>query len=518
MPFLDLNSRPPPDEPFEFTVVGAGAAGILLAVELARRGRKVLLLESGHFDLDDARQALNEVEQRGKPLESATWGRKRAIGGTTLAWGGQALPFRPADFERKAWVERSGWPIGSADLSTYYQRASRFMGIDEFDYHAGILKRLRLKNPGFDPGLFDFHVSKWAQEPNFALRHGSVLQRHVQLLYNAQLLAIDLNSSGTVEGIHVSSFAGVRYRVRTGTLIVAAGGLESVRILLCNERTNAGRFGNHSGWLGKGFMEHPCLQIGTVEPASHFRLQAQFNTHVYRRKKYSLRMSLAEECMRRHRILNCSASLLFLPAPGEPDPYEEIKRLRRDFSLRGLTRVARTAPALCKTVWAYCWNGFFYKDRFVPNLTLMVEQEPTADSHITLGETRDRFGQRQAQIHWSIAHSSWKTVVVAAETLRSEFSRLRLGELRLFPTIVPENLGWLDLLSNVNHHMGGARMSAVPEQGVVDSNLKVWGAANLYVCSSAVFPTGSHSNPTLTLLALSERLVDHLCAETRRPR
>jgi choline dehydrogenase-like flavoprotein len=58
--------------------------------------------------------------------------------------------------------------------------------------------------------------------------------------------------------------------------------------------------------------------------------------------------------------------------------------------------------------------------------------------------------------------------------------------------------------------MGGARMSADAATGVVDGRLRPWGIPNLYVCSAAVFPTGSHSNPTLTLLALVARLADEL--------
>jgi choline dehydrogenase-like flavoprotein len=101
VPFIDFNvSLPPYDwSAFEYVIVGAGAAGILLAVKLTTNGRRVLLIESGHFALDDQRQALNEVEQSGKPLSNPVWARKRVIGGTTTVWGGQSLPFSSMDFE-----------------------------------------------------------------------------------------------------------------------------------------------------------------------------------------------------------------------------------------------------------------------------------------------------------------------------------------------------------------------------------------------------------------------------------
>jgi len=60
------------------------------------------------------------------------------------------------------------------------------------------------------------------------------------------------------------------------------------------------------------------------------------------------------------------------------------------------------------------------------------------------------------------------------------------------------------------HNIGGTRMHEDPSRGVVDANCKVHGIDNLFVASSSVFPTGSHANPTLTIVALSVRLGDHL--------
>jgi choline dehydrogenase-like flavoprotein len=46
--------------------------------------------------------------------------------------------------------------------------------------------------------------------------------------------------------------------------------------------------------------------------------------------------------------------------------------------------------------------------------------------------------------------------------------------------------------------------------GVVDSDCRVHGISNLFIGSSAVFPTSSRSNPTMTILALSIRIADRV--------
>jgi choline dehydrogenase-like flavoprotein len=60
------------------------------------------------------------------------------------------------------------------------------------------------------------------------------------------------------------------------------------------------------------------------------------------------------------------------------------------------------------------------------------------------------------------------------------------------------------------HHIGTTRMSASPRRGVVDADCKVHGLANLHIASSAVFPTSSHANPTLTIVAMALRLAARL--------
>jgi choline dehydrogenase-like flavoprotein len=64
--------------------------------------------------------------------------------------------------------------------------------------------------------------------------------------------------------------------------------------------------------------------------------------------------------------------------------------------------------------------------------------------------------------------------------------------------------------------MGGTRMADSAATGVVDSNCKVFGMANLYIGGSSVFPTGGHANPTYTIVQLALRLADHLAAAVAR--
>ena len=225
MPFIDANKHLTEGDwaGFDTTIVGAGAAGIFLAVLLARRGQRVLLIESGHFKHDDDRQDLNDIEQTAKPMGDAIWNRKRIIGGTTTAWGGQSLPFAPLDFRKRDWVSNSGWPISYQTLHPYYAAANRFMGVDEYNYDSDILDLFDRPDPGFDRLLLRYHYSKWAKQPNFFKLHRTALQRDVTLLYNAHLLRIDLAENNRVRTIEVGDFRNRRRTLPVNVLALATG-------------------------------------------------------------------------------------------------------------------------------------------------------------------------------------------------------------------------------------------------------------------------------------------------------
>lgn len=507
MPFIDLNLQSPDSFPYEYSdivIVGAGAAGILLAVNLAKAGREVLILESGHVGEDENKQRLNEVRQTGKTLNNAIWGRKRAIGGTTIAWGGQSLPFNPLDFVRREWVNNSGWPISMEELVPFYKDANAFMGIDRLDYKNDIFPGIFLKDPGFDTSVVEYHVSKWANQPDFHLLYKDYLEKNVTLLYNAHLLGINRKDNGAIDAVSIANFNGKSFTCKPGTLIIAAGGIETVRVLLNNG------LGDHSGLLGKYFMEHPYIEVGDVSTDNPYRLQRCFNTHTWQGRKYSLRLSLNESFQRQNQLLNCSASIMFVPVAEKFDPYAELRLFKKDFRPRRLLRVFGSSGSIVKSIWAYSRDRFYYKVNALGKLALLTEQEPIKESYISLCREKDEFGIPKAEICWNITPGTWRTVQATSKAIKAEIERLHIGRVSLYPHVIQENSEWADYLSDVNHHMGGCRMSSSPGEGVVNKDLQVWNVPNLYLCSCAVFPTSSHSNPTLTLLSLGLRLNKHL--------
>jgi choline dehydrogenase-like flavoprotein len=135
------------------------------------------------------------------------------------------------------------------------------------------------------------------------------------------------------------------------------------------------------------------------------------------------------------------------------------------------------------------------------------EQVPNPDSRVSLSSERDVLGLPKMKLDWRLTGRDRSSLLVHMHSLALEFGARGMGRMALY---IEDDGFWPEQVSGGSHHMGTTRMSDDPRQGVVDRNSRVHGMENLFVAGSSVFPTSGASNPTLTLLALTLRLADHL--------
>jgi hypothetical protein len=148
-------------------------------------------------------------------------------------------------------------------------------------------------------------------------------------------------------------------------------------------------------------------------------------------------------------------------------------------------------------------------------LRVAGEQAPNRNSRVLLTEDTDRFGLRRAALDWRASDVDRRTIKIMMTAFSRylaldeygnvKFEEWLLDDGRPIPGVDED--GWLGAGW---HHMGTTRMATSPEEGVVDSNCKVFDTSNLYIAGSSVFPTGGHANPTLSIVQITLRLCDHL--------
>jgi choline dehydrogenase-like flavoprotein len=141
-------------------------------------------------------------------------------------------------------------------------------------------------------------------------------------------------------------------------------------------------------------------------------------------------------------------------------------------------------------------------------LEFHAEQAPNPESRLTLSDERDAFGMPRLKIDWRVSELDLLSLEKSYGLLARELELRGAGKL----DFDREKLAFKAKRHGIvgGHHIGTTRMSSDPKQGVVDPDCRVHGVGNLYVASASVFPTSGQANPTLTLLALTFRLAEHL--------
>jgi len=519
---IDLEtSAPGPDgSHFDVCVIGAGAAGLVLALELIRQGKRVLVLEGGGSEgsnklrrWERRTQALNKSEIVGLPYAGAHSGRFRALGGSTTAWAGQIVELDDIDFAPRPWVPGSGWPFRKSELAASYARAIEYEGLDESlldDDAVWSESGLEPANLGDD---LTFAFSRYCPEKKFARLFKKTIDTHPNLLVCLHANACNLimaEDGETVTSVRCRTLTGKETHFSAGRFVLCLGGIESSRFLLQPYAAGVAPW-NRSGLVGRHFQDHIHYFAGDIVDAKLDDKNWHYGPHrvVLHNYEYLPKIKLSPAAQERYGVLNVSGM-----AEYDDGIYPTLRVATlliagpaSAVTFRGLAYMVPRAPAV---LWNYAQtriNPDFVLPWAKLKLAVYCEQSPLSESRITLSDRRDALGLFQTRMDWRVSKQEIETVRRYVQVAQQAFAQRGL---RIEPDPDLFKDGLERKFTDRFHHMGGTRMATSASEGVVDVNLRLHGTRNAYVCSSSVFPSSGFANPTHTLLALAVRLAWHL--------
>lgn len=531
-------------------VVGAGAAGIALALEWIARPFRVLVLESGGRRPDRGGRVPSRDESVGLPCLTPRPSRARCLGGSTALWTGWCRPLDPLDFQARPWVPHSGWPFDRDHLEPFYRRAERLCRVAEGDpwdpSPPPVLESLA------GDGRLSVRTFRFSPPVDFGRTYGAELAdaAGVKVLVRATALGLErAEGEDRIAAVRVAGPGGRRFRVRASAFVLAAGGIENARLLLLSASRGETAPGDRAGLVGRFFADHPAFWSGSLlQPAGapSLRPHALEDPRRPAAERPSLPVpALSPAVQREEGLLGCAIHLVSRPrhkagaayfAPGTVallrladavarggpprEPLRRLSRVLRDWRNVGRYVGGAAAHAVSGPVRGRASPRPSEARPATFGLRAYVEPAPDPESRVTLGSGRDRHGQRSARVDFRLGELERRTLERTHELLGHGFRRAGLGDARTF--LAPdegdggngtEGTGWPPAFETGKHHMGTTRMHAAPTRGVVDADGRVHGVANLFVTGSSVFPSFGYANPTLTLLALALRLADRLGRE-----
>lgn len=530
-------------------IVGSGAAGITLACELDGSGLRVLMLEAGEFKPAAALQ--DDYDGRATPPHpSPIEYRRVAFGGTTSIWGGRCVPFDPIDFEARDYVADSGWPIPYEEVARHYPRALEYCDAGAFDFRASTsIAAAGAMIPGLAAdGVLEVDlIERYSLPTNFGTRYRRKLQAssNVTAVLDVRCVGL-LRAAGAdrVEAVEAVLQSGERLKVPAGVVVLATGGIEATRLLLAADAGGVG-LGNRYDQLGRYYACHLESAVGRlvpkgISPAFEFE---RTRDGVYCRRK----IQFSAAAQRRHRLLNTAfrlhfpeysdashgsavLSAIYLAKSFLIAEYQSILQQSAQFAVMSPARqhwrnVLRGMPALARFGHAWLFKRQLAQRKLpytlVANadgsfpLEFNCEQTPLQSSRIMLESERDRHGVPRVWVDWRRSDDDITAAERAFALLRARLEESGVCTLDYDAADLQARLARSAPLGG--HHLGTTRMSATVRRGVVDENCALWDFPNLYVASSCVFPTGSHANPTLTIVALAVRLALRLKSQLPRP-
>ena len=453
-----------PSRSYDCYVIGAGPAGITLALELAKANRTVLVFETG--TVTDRRRDMPDVVNYGH-FRNGWWDSHsiRALGGTSQVWSGWCATLMDVDFDNPAAGVR--WPIARSDLVPYYRRAAPVV-----DRHPAIVDPDTPLAPGFAYRPFSVgNSTRFGPKYREALSNSSL----VDVAVGTSVIGLDANASRSAVSrltcFQHATGATTQLDLAPGQNVVLAGGsISNAQLFLQPRADGAVSVGNESGLAGKFLMEHPHLfrvaEVVLDENLDQHPRPADFGHMVHA-------LAPDEQQMRRHGLLGCSVE-----CRDRTTDHSIAEHLARKYG-----------------------RPFHHYGCVVRS-----EMAPSADNEVFLTGERGPAGLYRPAARCVIGAGDFinveRTLRLLSESLiAAGKGRVRIHNERLYQR--PTGGG---------HLMGTTRMGTSRSNSVVDSNCRVHGYENLFVAGSSVFPTGGYASPTLTLVALALRLADTLAA------
>jgi choline dehydrogenase-like flavoprotein len=502
----------------DICVVGAGAAGIYVSVQLAAKGMRVVLIEAGDRRCKDSAAVGFDTQFEAEFYPGATLGRYFGVGGSTSRWGGVLIPHTQHDLK-----DGDGWFVDSWShiVKTVAAKADLVLAklgwVGGSDFSSFAQERLGEVSNSLAAAGFDVSASLYLpfQRKNFVylFKRNERQNSSIMVFYNAVAKSWEIEkgnvSEPRIKRLVAVSGNGKRVEITAPRFVIAAGAIESARILLELDDSAQTRIIRSRAAVGCFLADHLSISVAEVARPSLRRAIQLFAPR------------FARGWMRAFRFIERDvpsgdprAFLHFIfhnENPGFACVKEVLSAMqaRRWPSLSPSTVLSGTAFLLRLAYKRYVGSALYIPSSAPAYLQLDIEQVPVREHRVSLGEKLDRYGRRVAQISWGISERDVDNILRTAQRVIAKWPGAKVGLPEVLPRIDrPDSIKPYDAY----HPVGTCRMGDDME-AVVDKNLKVWGLANVWVVSTGVLPSAGTANPTFTMLCLAEELVGRLTAD-----
>jgi len=342
------------------------------------------------------------------------------------------------------------WPLKYNSLITEYKKVD---------------KRFNFSFNKFQKSKFDvpFRVRQFIGSTYPLNFREHINDNEIDIIYNCKISTID-----EINKISIAYTKNNKHYFSAKKIIICCGGIETINLIQNSINEKKIKNIQNKNIVGKFFMDHPKFNLGylqypKIELIKKFELKKSSNRIIY------FGISLKKSVQKQFNLLN--SYVRFENSSGK------IVKMLSNLNIPILRNIIN--------------KKIFYKVR------VFCEMKPNINNAVFLKK-------KKTFIKLKLSKIDIKTIKLLSQEIKNYFSYNPNLEKKLNFSITRNRM------DDASHHMGGFRFCNNRQFSNLDKNLKILGLSNIYVCSSAIFPTSGSVNPTMTICALSRRLANHL--------
>jgi hypothetical protein len=495
-------------------IIGGGTAGLFLAHTLRLKKIPVTILEAGGEVKNETRNFEYEFKNRFYKLASLRG--KNNLGGSTKVWGGQMIPFQKKDLQKRDYLNLKSWVIKYNEIYKYFSFVKKSFEF-EFIKNTSDIKINKNKYYNFAKKYFNLRFSTFIKPKikNFYKHFYQQIKKDINLnIYtNAKVKEISnkLNNL-SVKKIIAESNNGNILEIEADIFVICCGTLESTRLLLNYNKKNNNLNKNQKKILGRFFTEQLSINTGRFIIKDLKKFILYFSPLYSNGLIHSPRLELKYSFQKNNNIQNACCNFDFYHKKFYwLNLIKKISNIKK-INFKLIKYIVFVIPQILEDFY----NLFFFRvlNKSVwfnkPHnmlFSITLEQLPGFNNKLLLKKNINN--PDKLVIDWKIKKKNINTIKLITNSFKDLWEKSKLNEIAEFKLKKLNNLTIKDF-KECYHPTGTIRIGSSRMNSILNKNLKLWSLKNLYVCSTAIFPTSGCSNTGFTLLALTARLGDYL--------
>lgn len=475
-------------------IVGAGPNGIYAASRLLQAGFRVTIIEAGFYNKESelvSRDSYEFISPSKMPKGV------HQVGGASSKWHGRYSFFNQEDFE-KSWNSRR-WNLDLSDLKPNYEKVMKFMDLNSINLMLDSTKSEEPKNPSFpeswrlrhfyfcNPKRFIDEIVKLESYSRFELIQGCLVENFFEV---QDMVEVSMKSSNGYTNLRCDYLILSGGTIQTTKLVSVAQSLFE-RNLDENEIRNFGYLMEH--------IEGPIGHL-IIPRKNNSGLESLILNGNNRLRKDNKKFGRGVE-------LICDSSGKKISITNQFEFREDCFQLSKFYQkAKNKQRIIYKIPywMLYRLTWLMWKLGKFVRMILLKEKVIIwikSEEIPFRDSRLTIKHNSISY------IHLISPKTVYLTLDLILEFKKQIYAtygrHLKLRK-ELDSGVLPE-----DLLMNF-HPSGTLSMGPEKEGFLVNWDQSLHFSNRVFVTNASVFPTSSNSNPTMTALALTDRVCDYL--------